>query len=188
MPPASASPMDIRPIRARPLRVRQLGQVDIARLREAVLAIPEVAMGRRERRQAQPLRGARPHAPHRLPLRQRLPGLARVLRPAAVGAMARRCSSRCWRRRLVPYGYARAAFPRVMLARMAPGGVIKPHRDANPAAKWPHKIHVPLLTNDAGDVLHRRHRLPLRRGRGGGGQQHGRACGRATTAPATAST
>jgi hypothetical protein len=47
-----------------------------------------------------------------------------------------------------PYGYERAAFPRVMLARMAPGGVIHPHRDQNPAAKWPHKIHVPLLTND----------------------------------------
>ena len=31
---------------------------------------------------------------------------------------------------------------------MAPGGVIHPHRDQNPAAKWPHKIHVPLLTND----------------------------------------
>jgi hypothetical protein len=46
-----------------------------------------------------------------------------------------------------PYGYARGAFPRVMLARMAPGGVIHPHRDENPAAKWPHKIHVPLLTN-----------------------------------------
>nr|WP_255783968.1 aspartyl/asparaginyl beta-hydroxylase domain-containing protein [Lysobacter chinensis] len=49
---------------------------------------------------------------------------------------------------VAPYGYARADFPRVMLARMAPGGVIKPHRDANPAAKWPHKIHVPLLTNE----------------------------------------
>ena len=46
------------------------------------------------------------------------------------------------------YGYTDAAFPRVMLARMAPGGVIKPHRDANPAAKWPHKVHVPLVTND----------------------------------------
>jgi aspartyl/asparaginyl beta-hydroxylase (cupin superfamily) len=46
-----------------------------------------------------------------------------------------------------PYGYARAEYPRVMLARMAPGGVIKPHRDANPAAKWPHKIHVPIQTN-----------------------------------------
>lgn len=47
-----------------------------------------------------------------------------------------------------PYGYARAAFPRVMFARMPPGGVIHPHTDANPAAKWPHKIHVPLLTNE----------------------------------------
>jgi hypothetical protein len=46
------------------------------------------------------------------------------------------------------YGYARGAFPRVMLARMAPGGVIHPHRDENPAAKWPHKIHVPLQTNE----------------------------------------
>ncbi len=61
-----------------------------------------------------------------------------------------------WRQVLEPvlaeaargYGYARGVFPRVMLARMAPGGVIQPHVDANPAAKWPHKIHVPLWTND----------------------------------------
>ena len=46
------------------------------------------------------------------------------------------------------YGYGHGVFPRVMLARMGPGGVIQPHIDANPAAKWPHKIHVPLLTND----------------------------------------
>lgn len=45
------------------------------------------------------------------------------------------------------YGYVHGAFPRVMLARMAPGGVIHPHRDENPAAKWPHKIHVPIQTN-----------------------------------------
>jgi aspartyl/asparaginyl beta-hydroxylase (cupin superfamily) len=31
---------------------------------------------------------------------------------------------------------------------MAPGGVIHPHRDENLAAKWPHKIHVPLQTNE----------------------------------------
>lgn len=57
------------------------------------------------------------------------------------------------------YGYARGVFPRVMLARMAPGGVIQSHIDANAAAKWPHKIHVPLLTNDRvafqiGDAIH----------------------------------
>ena len=51
-------------------------------------------------------------------------------------------------RAVADYGYARGVFPRVMLARMGPGGVIQPHIDANPAAKWPHKIHVPLLTND----------------------------------------
>lgn len=48
---------------------------------------------------------------------------------------------------VMPYGYTDIGFPRVMLARMAPGGIIRPHRDANAAAKWPHKIHVPLLTN-----------------------------------------
>lgn len=46
------------------------------------------------------------------------------------------------------YAYNRGVYPRVMLARMAAGGVIQPHRDANPAAKWPHKIHVPIVTND----------------------------------------
>ena len=34
-----------------------------------------------------------------------------------------------------------------MLARMAPEGVIHPHRDQNPAAKWPHNS-IPLLTNE----------------------------------------
>jgi len=47
-----------------------------------------------------------------------------------------------------PYGYSRGAFPRIMLARMAPGGIIHPHKDASPSAKWPHKIHVPLQTNE----------------------------------------
>lgn len=46
------------------------------------------------------------------------------------------------------YGYANGVFPRVMFARMPVGGVIQPHKDANPAAKWPHKIHVPIQTND----------------------------------------
>ncbi|MEO8669845.1 MAG: aspartyl/asparaginyl beta-hydroxylase domain-containing protein [Tahibacter sp.] len=46
-----------------------------------------------------------------------------------------------------PYAYLEGAYPRIMLARMAPGGVIHPHVDANPAARWPHKIHVPLQTN-----------------------------------------
>ncbi len=72
-----------------------------------------------------------------------------------------------WRRLLEPvmaqavraYGYSRGAFPRVMLARMAPDGIIQPHIDTNTAAKWPHKIHVPLQTNPRvgfriGDAVH----------------------------------
>jgi hypothetical protein len=60
-----------------------------------------------------------------------------------------------WRERLEPlleqatrpYGYARGGYPRVMLARMSPGGIIKPHVDSHPAAGWPHKIHIPIQTN-----------------------------------------
>jgi hypothetical protein len=48
---------------------------------------------------------------------------------------------------ILPYGYARGAFPRIMLARMRPKGIIQFHKDTNPAARWPHKIHVPLSTN-----------------------------------------
>jgi len=47
-----------------------------------------------------------------------------------------------------PYGYARGSFPRIMLARMAPGGIIHPHTDNMPSATWPHKIHVPIQTNE----------------------------------------
>lgn len=61
-----------------------------------------------------------------------------------------------WRERIEPvlaqavaaYGYARGAFPRVMLANLRPGGEIAPHQDNMPAARWPHKVHVPLFTND----------------------------------------
>ncbi len=46
-----------------------------------------------------------------------------------------------------PYGYRAVDYPRVMLARLRAGAVIQPHKDSNAAAKWPHKIHVPLTTN-----------------------------------------
>jgi hypothetical protein len=60
-----------------------------------------------------------------------------------------------WKDRLDPllrqataaYGYSHSAFPRIMLARMQPGGEIRPHVDMNRAAAWPHKIHVPITTN-----------------------------------------
>lgn len=127
--------------------IRQLGSVGIAPLRDAVLALPE-AVWEAENASKPNRFGALDATQHIIfrfvsnffdwresyekPLWAEWKDL---LEPVLAEATA-------------PYGYQRGAFPRVMLARMAPGGVIHPHRDQNPAAKWPHKIHVPLLTNE----------------------------------------
>lgn len=146
-PPAGFKPEDIQPNPRKTTSVRRLGHVDIARLREEVLALPEAtwdaenadkpnrfeALDRTRHivfRFVSDFQDWRKH--YERPLWS---SWHELLEPVMAQAVA-------------PYGYANAEFPRVMLARMAPGGVIKPHRDANPAAKWPHKIHVPLLTND----------------------------------------
>jgi hypothetical protein len=127
--------------------IRRLGTVDIAALREAVLAIPEAVWDAEN--DSKPNRfGALDATRHiifrfvssfldwRQSYERPLWGEWQpLLQPVLAAATA-------------PYRYKRGAFPRVMLARMAPGGVIHPHRDQNLAAKWPHKIHVPLLTNE----------------------------------------
>lgn len=127
--------------------IRRLGAVDIGPLKQAVLALPESVW--QAENESKPNRfGALDATQHIIfrfvsnfidwrqsyerPLwNEWKPLLEQVLSQATAA-----------------YGYERGDFPRVMLARMAPGGVIHPHRDQNPAAKWPHKIHVPLLTND----------------------------------------
>lgn len=127
--------------------IRHLGKVDITSLREAVLNISEAswnAENARKPNKFDALEGTR-HIVFRfvsdigdwrqsfdLPLWEEWKAL---LQPVLQQATA-------------SYGYKRGKYPRVMLARMAPGGVIQPHRDGNPAAKWPHKIHVPLKTTD----------------------------------------
>jgi hypothetical protein len=127
--------------------VRDLGRVDISRLREAVLAIPESTwdaedadkpnrFGALDRTRHIVFRFVSSFEDWREAYDRPLwPEWRALLEPLMAQAVR-------------PYGYARGEYPRVMLARMAPGGIIKPHRDANPAARWPHKIHVPLLTND----------------------------------------
>ena len=136
----------IQPNPRKTASVRRLGRVDIAPLKSAVAAIPEDLWDAENA--SKPNRfGALDATRHIIfrfvsnfrdwrdsydrPLWGEWKGL---LEPVLEAATA-------------PYGYARGAFPRVMLARMAPGGVIHPHRDENPAAKWPHKIHVPVQTN-----------------------------------------
>jgi hypothetical protein len=127
--------------------VRRLGPVDIAALRAAVLAIPESlwdAENASKPNRFEALESTR-HIVFRFvsSLKDWRESFDRPLwtewRPLLEPVLAQATA---------PYGYAGGVYPRVMLARMAPGGVIQPHRDANPAAKWPHKIHVPLQTND----------------------------------------
>jgi len=142
------SPADIQPNPRKTTSVRRLGHVDTARLREAVLSIPEATWD-----------AENADKPNRFEALDRTRHI--VFRFVSDFQDWRKHYERplwsSWRALLepvlaqavAPYGYANAQFPRVMLARMAPGGAIKPHRDANPAAKWPHKIHVPLLTNEA---------------------------------------
>lgn len=136
--------MTVNPRKTR--TIRRMGKVDIADLRAAVLAIPEDiwdAENRDKPNKFDALDTTR-HIPFRFVVEFDDWRFSEDMRLWAD-----------WKGLLEPvltqatrdYGYRRGAFPRVMLARMAPGGVIHPHRDGNPAAKWPHKIHVPLLTN-----------------------------------------
>ncbi len=132
--------------------VRQLGAVEIEALREAILTIPEAVWDTEN--------AGKPNKFEALDRTRhivfRFVDSTRDWR----GSHDRPAWAQ-WRHVLEPvmfqavagYGYAQGVFPRVMLARMAPGGMIQPHIDANPAAKWPHKIHVPLLTNNQVEFL-----------------------------------
>jgi Aspartyl/Asparaginyl beta-hydroxylase len=126
--------------------VKPLGPIDIDALRDAVLAIPQAVWDREN--------ADKPNRFEALDKTQHIvfrfvdklddwrqshdrpmwPQFRSLLEP--ILAQATR-----------PYGYANGGFPRIMLARMGPGGIIHPHIDASPSAKWPHKIHVPLTTN-----------------------------------------
>lgn len=126
--------------------IRKLGRVDVAALQAAVAAIPEEIWAMEDARK-----------PNRFEVLEETRHI--VFRFIDNPLDWRRSHDRPawpeWRGLLEPvltqavrgYGYTHGVFPRVMLARMPAGGVIHPHIDANPAAKWPHKIHVPLSTN-----------------------------------------
>ena len=141
------SKLNLRPNPRKTQSVRPLGTIDIAALRSAVLALPDDVWDRENA--SKPNRFAALDATRHIVFRF-------VSSPYDWREFYERPLWKEWQELLAPvlaqatatYGYANGEFPRVMLARMAPGGVIQPHADANPAAKWPHKIHVPLQTND----------------------------------------
>lgn len=127
--------------------IRRLGNVDIAALKDAVMAIPESVW-----------QAENADKPNRF---EALDATAHIVFRfvSGLGDWRKSFSRPLWeeweslimpvlRAATADYGYTNGVFPRVMLARMPAGGVIQPHRDANPAAKWPHKIHVPIQTND----------------------------------------
>ena len=127
--------------------VRQLGTVDITELKAAVRALPEAVWDAENA--AKPNRfGALDSTRHIILRFVSSFNDWRDSYDRPLWAEWRPIVEPVLRAATADYGYARGAFPRVMLARMAPGGVIHPHQDANPAAKWPHKIHVPIVTND----------------------------------------
>lgn len=127
--------------------IRRLGPVDIAALKAAVLALPESIWD-----------AENADKPNRFEALDKTRHIVfrfvdsvrdwRSSHDRPAWAEWRALLEPVMRAAVAPYGYVSGQFPRVMFARMAPGGEIKPHRDANAAAKWPHKIHVPLLTND----------------------------------------
>ncbi len=126
--------------------VRALGTLDIAALRAAVAAIPEAVWDTENARKPNKfdVLGATRHIVFRF---IRSPHDWRGDYDCPLWGEWRALLEPVMAQAVADYGYARGVFPRVMLARLPAGGVIHPHIDANPAAKWPHKIHVPLITD-----------------------------------------
>jgi hypothetical protein len=141
------SKLQIEPNPRKTRSVRRLGSVDIAALRDAVAALPDEVWDLENA--SKPNRFAALDATRHVVFRF-------VSSLYDWRTFYERPLWNEWSELLLPvlrqataaYGYANGEFPRVMLARLAPGGIIHPHKDASPSAKWPHKIHVPLQTND----------------------------------------
>lgn len=47
-----------------------------------------------------------------------------------------------------PFDYTKGDSPRIMLAKLPKKSEVKKHIDKSPSAQFPHKIHIPLQTNE----------------------------------------
>jgi hypothetical protein len=126
--------------------VRHLGKVDISSIRDAVLAIPESVWDAEN--------AAKPNKFEALD-RTRHIVFRFIDSPKDWRKSHDRPAWAEWRERLLPimelatrpYGYARGVYPRVMFARMAPGGIIHPHIDSN-------AIRAPPCTASCSNCAH----------------------------------
>ncbi len=126
--------------------VRSLGPIDIAPVRDAICALPDEIWAGENAKKVNKYEalGATTHVLFRF-----VSDVAdwRGSYDLPIWNEWRERIEPLMRKATEPYGYTRGAYPRIMLARMAPGGVIHPHVDANRSAAWPHKIHIPIQTN-----------------------------------------
>jgi hypothetical protein len=126
--------------------IRELGKVGITDLRDKVLAIPDTVWKTQNNKK-----------PNKFSVLERT---EHIVFRFVNSAQSHRLSHdrelwQEWKGVILPvlneittaYGYHKAQFPRIMLAKLPAGTQIKRHIDAAPAARFPHKIHVPLLTN-----------------------------------------
>lgn len=126
--------------------VRDLGVVDLGRVRADTLALPDAEWDRSDDFEANYNKHgairAVAHVIFRFSDRRQTP-----LRCYDLPVWER------WQTRLLPimeaavrpFGYARGFYPRIMLARLPAQGFVPPHVDGHVSVA--HKIHVPIVTN-----------------------------------------
>ncbi|TAJ50561.1 MAG: aspartyl beta-hydroxylase [Nevskiaceae bacterium] len=134
------------PERRKTQSVRPLGQVDISGIRDDILAIPDEVWALENQ--------GKPNKFEALDTTQHIVFRFvnslqdwRYSHDRPLWALWRERLEPVLRQATAPYGYAHGIYPRVMFARMPAGSAIKPHIDASRSASWPHKIHVPITTN-----------------------------------------
>lgn len=126
--------------------VRRLGDVSITKLRKAVLEIPDEQWAHENNQKPNKfgvfestqhivfrfIDSFKSHSNyHDFPLWE---GWKPIIEPVM-------------REAVKPYGYKKGEHPRIMLAKLLANGKIGRHVDGALAAQFPHKIHVPLVTN-----------------------------------------
>lgn len=146
-------------------KLLELGEIDIDGLKTAVLNLPESEWDTEaDYRVNYNKRGAIRQAQHiifRFSNKQKIP----------VEYSNLSCWGK-WKNILLPvmqkavknYSYKNGVFPRIMLAKLPPSCFIAPHTDGDYTGHIPHKIHIPLFTNEQSFFFFGNERFHFREG------------------------